>query len=86
MNNGQDLPMAETPQVERVAEPKEWRPSNAEALREFEIRIKFLNRGCIVSVGCKDIAFENVASAMDAINLYVAQPYEQQKAWRKILD
>lgn len=86
MNNGQDMPMPEAPQVERVAEPKEWRPSNAEALREFEIRIKFLNRGCIVSVGCKEIAFENVASAMDAVNLYVANPWDEQQKWRKILD
>lgn len=82
MQNGQELAEVPQPQIEKV----EWRPTDAEALREFEIRIKFLNRGCVVSVGCKDIAFENVASAMDAINLYVAQPYEQQKAWRKILD
>ena len=87
MNNGQDMPMmAEAPQVERVAEPKEWRPSNAEALREFEIRIRFLNRGCIVSVGCKEIAFEDPTNAMAAINTYVANPWEEQQKWRKILD
>jgi hypothetical protein len=86
MNNGQDMPMAEAPQVERVSEPKEWRPSNAEALREFEIRIKFLNRGCIVSVGCKEIAFEDYTNAMAAINNYVANPWDEQQKWRKILD
>ena len=86
MNNGQDMPMAEAPQVERVSEPKEWRPSNAEALREHELRIRFLSRGCIVSVGCKEIAFENVASAMDAVNLYVANPWDEQQKWRKLLD
>ena len=58
MYNGQELP--QTPQVEtgqeRIPEPElkqEYRPSNREALREFEIRIRFLSRGCIVSVGCK---------------------------------
>ena len=88
MQNGQELAMAEVqePQIEKVSEPKEWRPSNAEVLREFEIRIKFLNRGCVVSVGCKDIAFEKIEDAMSALQTYVAWPYEQQKAWRKILD
>lgn len=75
------------PQIEKVPEPKEWRRTDAEALREFEIRIKFLNRGCVVSVGCKEIAFENVASAMEEINAYVCgDTYKVQKKWRKILD
>ena len=86
MQNGQELTEVPQPQVERVSEPKEWRPSNAEALREFEINIRFLNRGCVVRVGCKEIAFENVASAMDAINLYVANPWNEQQKWRKLLD
>lgn len=88
MNNEQELAMGEVPvpQIEKVPETKEWRPTDAEALREFEIRIKFLNRGCVVSVGCKDIAFEKVEDAMSALQTYVAWPYEQQKAWRKILD
>ena len=86
MQNGQELAEVPQPQIEKVALTKEWRPTDAEALREFEIRIKFLNRGCVVSVGCKEIAFENVASAMDAINLYVANPWDEQQKWRKILD
>lgn len=88
MQNGQELAMGEVPepQIEKVSEPKEWRPSNAEALREFEIRIKFLNRGCIVSVGCKEIAFEDYTNAMAAINAYVANPWDEQQKWRKILD
>jgi hypothetical protein len=87
MNNEQDMAMAEMPEptMEKCTE-KEWRPSNQEALREWEIRIKFLNRGCIVSVGCKDIAFEDYTNAMAAINAYVNNPWEEQKKWRKILD
>lgn len=88
MNNANELAPVEvpTPQIEKVSETKEWRPTDAEALREFEIRIKFLNRGCVVSVGCKDIAFEKVEDAMSALQTYVKWPYEQQKAWRKLLD
>jgi hypothetical protein len=85
MNNVNDLPMAEAPeqQMEKVSE---YRPSNNEALRDYEIRIRFLHRGCIVSVGCKDIAFEDHTNAMAAINAYVANPWEEQEKWRKILN
>ena len=65
---------------------KEYRPSNNEALRDHEIRIRFLSRGCVVSVGCKEIAFESVEKAMEELNNYVANPWEQQQIWRKILD
>ena len=64
----------------------EYRPSNKDALREYELNIRFLNRGCIVRVGCKEIASEDHTNAMAAINAYVANPWEEQKKWRKILD
>jgi len=70
-----------------VPSPKdEYRPSDKEALREHEIRIRFLSRGCIIQVGCKEIAFESVETAMQELNEYVKNPYETQKKWRKILD
>ncbi len=84
--NDNDLRPAPTP--EEVPTPtEEWRPSNKEALREFEIGIRFLNRGCIVRVGCKEIAFEDVKEAMNEINAYVCgDTWEVQKKWRAILD
>ena len=63
----------------------DYRSSYNEALREYEIRIRFLNRGCVVGVGCKEIAFESVETAMAAINTYVVNPYDEQQKWRKIL-
>ena len=77
----QDVPRANEP----VPEPKEYRPSNQESLREYEIRLHFLNRGCIVHVGCKSIAFETVESAMKEVNEYVNNPFDSQVKWRKIL-
>jgi hypothetical protein len=66
---------------------EEYKPSNAELLRDYEINIRFLSRGCIVRVGCKEIAFEDVNKAMSQINEYVTgDTYEVQKQWRKILD
>jgi hypothetical protein len=67
---------------------KEYRPSNLEVLREYEISIRFLSRGCIVKVGCKEIAFDDITKAMAEINDYVlgGNTYEAQKKWRKLLD
>ena len=70
-----------------VPEPtEEYKPRNGELLREYEIKLQFLNRGCIVHVGCKSIAFETVESAMKEVNDYVNNTYEVQKKWRKLLD
>jgi hypothetical protein len=74
-------------QEAKTPETKEWRPSNQEALREFELNIRFLNRGCVVRVGCKEIAFEDVNKAMAEINEYVTgNTWEVQQKWRKLLD
>lgn len=89
----EELARAEMPQTERVQEEPmtkmcgEYRPSKQEALREYEINIRFLSRGCIVRVGCKELAFEDVSRAMAELNEYVAgDTYEVQKKWRKLLD
>ena len=55
MNNEQEMAMAAMPQpqVERDNEPtmekcvEEYRPSNKEALREYELNIRFLSRGYV---------------------------------------
>jgi hypothetical protein len=66
---------------------KEWRPSKQECLRQYDISIRFLSRGCVVKVGCKEIPFEDVSDAMAHLNEYVAgDTYEVQKKWGKILD
>lgn len=67
---------------------KEYRPSNLEVLQEYEINIRFLSRGCIVKVGCKEIAFDDITKAMAEINDYVlgGNTYEAQKKWRKLLE
>lgn len=77
--------LAVRPMPEPMDAPKEYRPSNQESLREYELRIQFLNRGCIVHVGCKSIAFETVESAMAEVNEYVNNTWECQLKWRKIL-
>lgn len=62
---------------------KEWIPSIRECLQSYEIKIRFLSVGCVVSVGCKDIAFTTVKEAMENLNKYVARPYETRQIWEK---
>jgi hypothetical protein len=70
----------------RMPQPKEWLPSVTDLLREYEVRIKFLSRGCIVSVGCREIAFENPEDAMKELNKYVTNPHAVVKKWQAIFD
>jgi len=72
--------------MENPERPEEYRPSNKQALREHDIRIEFLDRGCIIRVGCKAIAFEDTERAMDALIAYTKNPWELQQEWRKILE
>ena len=62
---------------------KEYKPSRSECLREHEVRIRFLTLGCVIEVGCKNIPFTTVTEGMQALNEYVAKPYEIRKIWNK---
>jgi hypothetical protein len=65
--------------------PTEWQPTPLDLLRENEIRIRFLSgRGCIIKVGCKEIAFEDNQKAIEALNDYVADPITESKKWKQI--
>jgi hypothetical protein len=68
-----------------TSELNNYRPSNMECLREYEINLRFLSRGCIVRIGCKEIAFESSENAMKELNDYVNNTYEVREKWLKIL-
>ena len=78
--------MMERPMDERPMMAKEYRPSRMESLREYQINMRFLSVGVVVSVGCKEIAFTTVKEAMEAINKYVESPYEESKRWHQIFN
>lgn len=61
------------------------KPSNQWVLKEYEINIRFLSRGCVVKVGCKEIPFESVKIAMEALNAYVENPEDTGSEWLKEL-
>ena len=79
--------MPQPQMTEPTSIPEEsYKPSKKEALKNYEIRITFLDRGCIVNVGCQSIAFEYIDKAMAAINEYVAgDTYEIQQRWKQLL-
>lgn len=65
---------------------EEYKPKKQELLKEYEIRLRFLSVGCVVGVGCKEIPFRSVKEAMEEINKYVENPYEEGKKWHSIFD
>ena len=58
-------------------------PTKQQLLSEYEIRIRFLAKGCIVSVGCKELAFSSVEEAMNHVQNYVQDPKTIGDYWRK---
>lgn len=64
----------------------EHRPRRIDFLREYDINIRFLSVGCIVKVGCREIAFGNISEAMKELNEYVENPYKESLKWREIFD
>ena len=63
--------------------PKEYRPSRMECLRDYEIGIRFLSRGCVINVGCKQVAFSTIKEAMNAFTDYINDPYTTRQIWEK---
>jgi len=91
MNEGQISagPMMEErgdrPMMDREC-TKEYKPNKQQILREYTIELRFLSVGCVIRVGCKEIPFTNVSEAMEELNNYVENPYEEGKRWNKIFD
>jgi hypothetical protein len=65
---------------------QEYIPNKQQILREYTIELRFLSVGCVIRVGCKEIPFTNVSEAMEELNKYVSNPYEEGKRWNKIFD
>lgn len=71
--------------VENVANGIKWK-TKQEQLREYEIKLSFLHRGCIVKIGCKSIAFETNEKAVKEISRYVNDPVHVFDEWMKLFN
>jgi hypothetical protein len=78
--------IGDRPMVDREYTKEEYKPNKQQILREYTIELRFLSVGCVVRVGCKEIPFTNVSEAMEELNKYVSNPYEEGKRWNKIFD
>jgi len=56
--------------------------TDQQVLREYEIRIQFLDLGCIVHIGCKSIAFDDPYKAIEEVKAYILNPKEVAPKWR----
>ena len=70
-------------QPEQVEVP---RRTKQDLLREYEIKLSFLNKGCIVKIGCKSIAFETNEKAVKEITRYVNDPIKVYDEWMKVFN
>lgn len=59
------------------------KPTKQETLKDYRIEIEFLSVGCIIRIGCKSIPFSTVKEGMEALNQYIAKPYETRQIWEK---
>jgi hypothetical protein len=83
---GEEAVMPELGTGTRVQEDcvkSEYRPSRTELLGWHQINIRFLSVGCVIEVGCKSVPFSTVKEGMQALNDYVANPYEVTKIWNE---
>lgn len=59
--------------------------SNQDYLRQYNIQIRFLSIGCVVTIGCKEIPFSDVMEAMTCLSRYVSNPKEEAENWKIII-
>ena len=69
--------------VDNCRKVQEKRP-RSESLQQYEVRIKFLSLGCIMSVGCREVPFTSIAEGMAALNAYVADPDGEVQKWNEL--
>ena len=51
------------------------------ALKRYEIRVRFLDHGMVIEVGCKSFAFSSVEDGVANLHAYMENPVHVQKAW-----
>jgi hypothetical protein len=79
----EELPVSES-RGPRELIAQEWTRPRMKTLRDYAINIRFLSLGCVVQVGCKEIAFTSVEEAMKEVNAYIANPSESEKKYNKL--
>ena len=85
ISGGPMMAERERPMMDREC-TKEYIPNKQQILKDYEISIRFLSVGCVIRVGCKEIPFRRVSEAMEELNKYVENPYEESKKWNIVFE
>ena len=59
----------------------EYTKQELKQLKGYVISIRILDKGCVVTVGCKDYAFEEIEDAMAELKEYIEDPIGVGKQW-----
>ena len=60
--------------------------TDQQVLQQYEVRVRFLDKGCVVSLGCKEIAFGNPKLAIEAVTEYINNPKDVSRNWREVFN
>ena len=74
MNEAGAVPHPTTSSQGELSKEQREHRRRIEILKNWRIEIQALDRGCIVSVGCKNVAFESIDTAMEMVKRYVDDP------------
>ncbi len=74
---GNDLHPVESGQA------KEYKRSKQDILKEYDINIRFLSVGCVIRVGCREVAFGTREAAINSLNDYFRDPQASIEFWNK---
>lgn len=77
-------PVLDQPVEMNACGDKEYIRPRMDYLRDYPISIRFLSLGCLVQVGCKEIAFTSIEEAMKEVNAYVANPKASTDKFNKL--
>jgi hypothetical protein len=78
--------LQEVSEIPAIQAREQLKLNRNQLLMEYEIAIRFLSRGCVIRVGCKEIAFEDTDNAMNELMEYAKDPYKTSEKWHKILN
>ena len=60
--------------------------SKMDLLRDYSVEIRAVSRGCLVRVGCKEIAFSSLEEGLKEVQDYYSDPHKSYAKWTRILE
>jgi hypothetical protein len=55
-------------------------------LRDHTVEIRTVSRGCIVRVGCKEVAFSSLEEGLKEVQDFYSDPHKSYTKWTRIFE